>query len=181
MLNDKSLIRYNTQASAIQRYRNSVSYTQLQTAMIAIAFTTLSAVTLPAFMVVQPAFARESIAAVERTIKANGKNSTIDALAKEIANLEIERAMQLGRFTADSPEVITIETKIQQLRDLVTQTGANHAKVNRVIADVLRTKVTSLEVEVTGFDASSIPTKEAQLLNLRHRYAQLQPAMPKLS
>ncbi|PAX59702.1 hypothetical protein [Brunnivagina elsteri] len=183
MFNDKSLVRVNSPTVAIQRYGGSTSYTQLQVTLITLAFTTLTAVTLPAFMLVQPAFARESIVAIQRTIKntAKGSVSAVDTLVQEIADREVELAMLNARFTSDAPNIKSVENRIQRLRDKITKTGRNHATINHVVADGLKTKVASLEIDVALLDAMYIPEHlevqavESQLRSLRQRYSQLQP------
>jgi chromosome segregation ATPase len=183
MFNDKSLVRVNLPTVAIQRYNNSKSYTHLQAALITLAFTTLTAVTLPAFMLVQPAFARESIVAIQRSIKntAKGSASAVDTLVQEIAHQEVELAMLNARLTSDAPKIKSIENRIQRLRDKITKTGGNHATVNRLVADALKTKVANLEIDVALLGGMYVTTHpeiqvvEAQLSSLRQRYSQLQP------
>ncbi len=183
MLNDKSLVRFSSPTVAIQRYGGSTSYTQFQVTLIAIAFTTLTAVTLPAFMLVQPAFARESIVAIQRSIKntAKGSASSVDTLVQEISYLEVELAMLSARFTSDTPSIKSIENRIQRLRDQITKTGRNHPTINRLVADVVKTKVASLEIDVALLGAMyvredpEVQIVESQLQSLRQRYSQLQP------
>lgn len=183
MFNDKSLVRFNSPTVAIQRYGGNTSYTKFQVTLIALAFTTLTAVTLPAFMLVQPAFARESIVAIQRSLKNTTKGSanSVDTLVQEIADREVELAMLSARFTSDAPSIKSIENRIQRLRDKITKTGGNHSTINRLVADTLKTKVASLEIDVALLDVMyvsehpEVQVVEFQIRSLRQRYGQLQP------
>ncbi|BAZ38231.1 hypothetical protein NIES4101_41670 [Calothrix sp. NIES-4101] len=183
MLNDKSLALVSSPVGTIQRYRHSKSYTQFQTTVIALAFTTLTAVTLPAFILVQPTYARESIMAIQRSIKnvAKASASSVDTLTAELADLEIERGMLDARLTSDAPAIKKIESKIHSLRDKITKVGENHVHVNRLVADAITAKVVKLEIDVALLGAMyvtehpEVQVVEAQIRSLRLRHSQLQP------
>ncbi|MEA5571723.1 hypothetical protein [Calothrix sp. UHCC 0171] len=183
MLNDKSLALVSSPAGAIQRYRHSKSYTQLQTTIIALAFTTLTAVTLPAFILVQPTYARESIMAIQRSIKnaAKTSSSSVDTLTEELADLEIARGMLDAKLTSDAGAIHKIENKIHSLRDKITKARENHAHVNRLVADAIKAKVVKLEIDVALLSAMyiteypEVQIVEAQIRSLRLRHSQLQP------
>lgn len=170
-------------------YRTSQPYMQLKAAIVAIAVVGMTAVTVPAFALVQPALARESILLVKRTLQ--GSNSQVpetklNEVLREIAKLEIERAMLETRYSSDHPSVVAISEEIEGLRKIAAEIQPENSNVviNRAVSNVLVDKVAALEVKRALLEADHSPlgevvkSAESQILGLRRRIAQIEPQNP---
>ncbi|BAY20712.1 hypothetical protein NIES2100_04550 [Calothrix sp. NIES-2100] len=106
-------------------------------------------------------------------------DTTVNPLAAEIANLEIERVLLLSRYTLNSPQVVATNNKIQDTRNRYMQARGNNALLNQTIANALVNKIASLEVETALLYARypqhspQIITAESDVTGLRDRLSKL--------
>jgi chromosome segregation ATPase len=186
MLNRKFHIKKARQSLL---YSRSQSYMQLKATIVAIAVVGMTAVTVPAFALVQPAFARESILLVKRTLQGGNSqapDTKLNDVLREIAKLEIERAMLETRYASYHPSVVTISEEIEELRKIAAEIQPENSNVviNRAVSNVLVDKVAALEVKRALLEADHSPlgevvkSAESQILGLRRRIAQIEPQNP---
>lgn len=106
-------------------------------------------------------------------------DTTVNPLAAEIANLEIQRVLLLSRYTLNSPQVVATNNKIQDARNRYIQARGNNVLLNRTIANALVKKIANLEVETALLYARypqhspQITTAESDLTGLRDRLSKL--------
>lgn len=170
-------------------YSRPQQYMQLKAAIIAVAVTGMTAVTVPAFALVQPVFAREAILLVQRSLQnSNSKPETkLDVLLREIANLEVERAMLNAKQTSSNQTIQEIDANIEALRNRVAsiQPQNSNTIISQAVTEALVSKIAALEIENSLLEAYHTPYSEVvvftenQIRRLWRRVAQITPQNPK--
>ncbi|MBF2067696.1 MAG: hypothetical protein IGS39_25260 [Calothrix sp. C42_A2020_038] len=161
---------------------------QLKAAIIAVAVTGMTAVTLPAFALVQPTFAREAIMLVQRSLQnANSNPETkLDVLLRELANLEVEKAMLNIKQTSSNRAMQEIDSQIEALRNRIDEVQPqSSAVISNVVTEALVSKIAALEIENSLLEAYHTPYAEVvvftenQIRSLWRRVASITPQNPK--
>ncbi|WP_427160224.1 hypothetical protein ACQFX9_00490 [Aliinostoc sp. HNIBRCY26] len=112
--------------------------------------------------------------------------SYVNSLAEEIAKLEGERALLLSRYLNNSPQVITINNKIQTLHQRYAKIGGNKVLLNQTLAKHLVNKIANLEVETALLYARyseispQIAVAELDVKNLRDRWSKVLESQSKI-
>lgn len=169
-------------------YSKPQQYTQIKAAIIAVAVTGMTAVTVPAFALVQPAFAREAIMLVQRSLQnGNSKPETkLDVLLRELANLEVEKATLDVKHTSSNEAIEEIDASIEALRNRIDEIlPKSNAAISNVVTEALVSKIAALEIENSLLEAYHTPyaevvvSTENQIRRLWRRVASITPQNPK--
>lgn len=172
-------------------YAQTQSYNQWRATVIAIAVAGLTAVTVPAFVLVQPTFAREAILMVQRSLQGGNTpkpESKFQTLVNQLASLEVERTMLTAKFSPNHPSVIEISQQISQLHQQISNIPTeNHSQnqIDQIITQALVAKIVKLEIERSQLQVNYHPSAEvikftdSQIRNLRRRIVEIAPQNPK--
>lgn len=179
-------------------YAQTQSYNQLKATMIAIAVAGLTAVTVPTFVLVQPAFAREAILMVQRSLQGGNPqkpNSKLDGLMQELALLEVEKALLDGKVNPNHRDMSEITNKITTLQNQLNQISAkisdksrSHAfnrNVKETVINAITDQIVALEIERSQLEINHHPQSEVikftdeQIRNLRRRIIEIDAQNPK--
>jgi hypothetical protein len=180
--------RPKTKPGKLVLYSKPQQYMQIKAAIVAIAVTGMTAVTVPAFALVQPAFAREAIMLVQRSLQnGNSKPETkLDVLLRELASLEVEKAMLDVKHSSSTEAIEEIDASIVALRNRIDEIlPQSNAAVSNVVTEALVSKIAALEIENSLLEAYHSPyaevvvSTENQIRRLWRRVASVTPQNPK--
>lgn len=109
--------------------------------------------------------------------------ATIETITQQIAQLEVERALQQVRYTSDHPSIRAIDSQLRRLRQRLIQLQPNGDQAAAsAVSKAIKAKIAELEVDRARqgvkftTDSPVIQTIDSQLRNLRKRLVQLQPS-----
>ncbi|BAZ11574.1 hypothetical protein NIES4071_34000 [Calothrix sp. NIES-4071] len=180
--------RPKKKSGKLVRNERPQQYMQIKAAIIAVAVTGMTAVTVPAFALVQPAFAREAIMLVQRSLQnGNSKPETkLDVLLRELANLEVEKATLDVKHSNSNQTTQEIDGEIEAVRNRINEIQPkSSAVISNVVTEALVSKIAALEIENSLLEAYHTPyaevvvSTENQIRRLWRRVASISPQNPK--
>ena len=113
---------------------------------------------------------------------ADSSVTTSQSITRQIAELEVERALQNARFIPASPVIQSIDSRLRSLRQRLVQIQPNGHKtaVATAVSQAIKAKISELERERAEQATRYIPQSpviqmmNSQLNNLRQRLVQIQ-------
>lgn len=172
-------------------YAQTQSYGQLRATVMAIAVAGLTAVTVPAFVLVQPAFAREAVLMVQRSLQGGNTpkpENKFQKLVNQLASLEVERTMLTAKFSPNHPSVTEINNQISGIYQQISQIHAekySQNQIEQIMTQALVGKIVKLEIERSQLQVNYHPTAEvikftdAQIHSLRRRILEIASQNPR--